>query len=317
MQRQVRFLILRGGAIGDFIATLPVLQALRERWPDAHIELIGYPHMANLALAGNLVDHVDSLDRAAMARFFTSTSTFSEEQAVYIRSFDLVISFLHDPHGFVRDNLLAAGAPQVIYRSPIVPEGHAADHLLKSLETLAIYGSGSIPRLSLRPDLLARGRRWLVESGLGEAAWAIHPGSGSPKKNWPAERFGELASKMRAQPVVRPFFILGEADHAAAEILSKQWPDVPVLREHTLVEVAAVLASCRGYAGNDSGITHLAAAAGIPVVALFGAASQPEQWAPRGRAVRILGAPGGDLAKLEIETVFAAIAEAARVPSGG
>ena len=71
MNKQIRFLILRGGAIGDFILTLPAIAAVRERWPDAYIELIGYPHIANLALAAGLVDHVDSLDRAEMARFFS------------------------------------------------------------------------------------------------------------------------------------------------------------------------------------------------------------------------------------------------------
>ena len=49
--KRPRFLVLRGGAIGDFVLTLPALRALRERWPDAHIELLGYPHVANLALA--------------------------------------------------------------------------------------------------------------------------------------------------------------------------------------------------------------------------------------------------------------------------
>ena len=304
--KQPRFLILRGGAIGDFVVTLPVLQALRERWPGAYIELIGYPHIANLALAGDLVDHVDSLDRADMARFFTPTSTFSEAQAAHVRSFDLVISFLHDPQGFVRDNLLAAGAPQVIYRSPIVPEGHAADHMLKALETLAIYEAGAHPRLALRASLLDEGRRWLAGNSLADRAWAIHPGSGSPKKNWPAERFAELAGRIRADAGLRPFFILGEADGAAAETLSKQSPDVPMLRDRTLVEVASVLASCRGYVGNDSGVTHLAAALGIPVVALFGP-GDPVHWGPRGPKVRILQADGKDLGNLRVEDVLTAI----------
>ena len=65
-----RFLVLRGGAIGDFIVTLPVLQALRDRWPDAYVEIWGYPHVARLALAAGLAQRVVSLDRAEMARFY-------------------------------------------------------------------------------------------------------------------------------------------------------------------------------------------------------------------------------------------------------
>ena len=59
-----RFLLLRGGAIGDFIATLPVLQAVRAQWPEAVIEIWGYPHVAELAVAAGLAQSVVSLARA-------------------------------------------------------------------------------------------------------------------------------------------------------------------------------------------------------------------------------------------------------------
>ena len=72
-----RFLLLRGGAIGDFIATLPVLQALRAQWPEAVIEIWGYPHVAELAVAAGLAQSVVSLERAEMARFFVPEPQFT------------------------------------------------------------------------------------------------------------------------------------------------------------------------------------------------------------------------------------------------
>ena len=63
-----------------------------------------------------------------------------------------------------------------------------------------------------------------------------------------------------------------------------------VLSGSPLPDVAGVLAACRAYVGNDSGVTHLAAALGLPVVAIFGP-SDPEKWAPRGDRVRILRDP--------------------------
>lgn len=307
MKRRARFLVLRGGAIGDFIMTLPVLQALRAQWPDAYIELIGYPHIANLALAANLVDHVDSLDRAGIARFFTPTPTFSEEQAAHIRSFDIVFSFLHDPDSLVRDNLQAAGAPMVIYASPIVTNGHAADHLIKPLERLAIYAAGSAPHLDLGETHRIRGREWLQQHHCSARVLAVHPGSGSPRKNWPAPRFVELARKA-ADAGCHPLFILGEADGEAAGVVQKLAPELTVLRDATLVEVAGVLSECVGYVGNDSGITQLAAAVGVPVVALFGE-SDPERWGPRGERVRIVRAPGGKLDALSVAEVWEALRE--------
>lgn len=307
MQKTVRFLILRGGAIGDFIATLPAIQALRDQWPDAYIEVLGYPHIANLALAAGLVDHVDSLDRAEAARFFSRIPEFSDRQREHIRSFDLVISYLHDRDGLVRHNILSLGAKQVIYGSPLVEEGHAVDHLLKPLETLAIYAAGSRPKLELSEPLRGQGRAWLVAHGAEKEPVALHPGSGSPKKNWPAERFAELAGRLAAAGR-SPVFILGEADAAEGELLRAKQPGVPVLSDASLVEVASVLSACRGYVGNDSGITHLAAALGLPVVALFGP-SDAARWAPRGERARTLEAPGGDLSKIAVENVLEALGE--------
>lgn len=315
MPAKPRFLILRGGAIGDFILTLPAIQALRDRWPDVHIELIGYPHIANLALAAGLVDHVDSLDRADIARFFALRYTLDEKQEAYIRSFDLVISYLHDPSGSVKAHLVAAGAAQVIYGSPLVTEGHAIDHLMKPLEALAIYGEGPVPRLNLRGAPRAEEQAWLASQGLAVRPVALHPGSGSPRKNWPLERFIELAARVRASGAGAPFFVIGEADAALAGVLAEKAADVPTLRDRTLVELAGVLAECAAYVGNDSGVTHIAAALGIPVVALFGP-SDPDHWGPRGPNVTVIRASSGDPVEISLDAVWEAIRPALRREGG-
>ena len=142
-----RFLLLRGGAIGDFIATLPVLQALRAQWPAAAIEIWGYPHVAELAVAAGLAQSVVSLDRAEMARFFVPEPQFTDAQVAAGRSFDLIFNYLHDPVGQVRSNLLLAGAKQVLSGSPIVKRGHAVPFLLEPLQALALYDTELVPTL--------------------------------------------------------------------------------------------------------------------------------------------------------------------------
>lgn len=302
MTRPARFLVLRGGAIGDFILTLPALRALRNRWPDAWIELIGYPHIANLALAGGLVDRVLSLDRAGMARFFSERPTFPEDQKEYLRSFDLVISYLHDPGGLVRENLLQAGARDVIYCSPIVESGHAVDHLMKPLESLAIYGEGEWPTLEIPAAQREAARQWLSERGLGSGVLAVHPGSGSPRKNWPVERFAAIARRANGA-AWGSFYVIGEADRDTERDLRGYDPEPLMLKGANLVQVASILSVCRRFVGNDSGITHVAAAVGTPTVAIFGP-SDPTRWGPRGPHVHILRAPNGDLAALDVESVW-------------
>lgn len=301
-----RFLILRGGAIGDFIATLPVLQALRTQWPEAYMEIWGYPHIAELAVATGLAQTVVSLDRAEMARFFVPEPQFSDAQVAAVRSFDLVFNYLHDPVGQVRSNLLLAGAKQVLSGSPIIKRGHAVPFLLEPLQALAIYESDLLPVLDFPADQRVRGRERLQKQGLKGRPFAVHPGSGSPLKNWPVERYAEILRRLqeRNQETV---VVIGEADRSEAEMLARALPGVACLTGLTLPELGATLAECGGFLGNDSGISHLAAAVGLPVTVLFGA-SDPETWAPRGRGgVQVLRAPEGELERLTIFAVWNAL----------
>jgi ADP-heptose:LPS heptosyltransferase len=302
MSHQVRILVLRGGAIGDFIVTIPALQALRAHWPDAYIELAGYPHVAQLAIAGGLVNKVVSLDAARMARFFALRPAFDEEQAAYVRGFDFIVSYLHDPDGSVQENLRAAGSPQVIYGSPIVKEGHAADHMMQALAGLAIYDDAPVPRVALDSATRARGRAILDALSAGPRPLAIHPGSGSPRKNWPLDRFVQIARERGAAAVL----VAGEADRPLLDALRAGAPGIPLICDQPLIDVAGALAHCAGFLGNDSGLTHLAAALGLPVVALFGP-TDPSTWGPRGPYVRILRAKDHRLASVTLDEVRAAL----------
>ena len=300
--------MLRGGAIGDFIVTLPVFQALRRAWPRAYIEVVGYPHIAQLALACGLVNAVTSMNKAEMARLFSLKPSIPEEQARYLRSFGLILSYLYDPGNTVRENLLGVGVRQVVYGSPQVGGMPAVSHMLKPLESLAIYPEEpEYPRLDLDDDTRARGRERLKR--LGERVVAIHPGSGSPKKNWPLDRFLSAGRAVRANTGASVCLILGDADDAIAGELKRGTGEFPVVTGCSLVDLAGILAACDGYLGNDSGITHMAAAVGIPTVALFGP-TDPAIWGPRAERVAILTPAServGDLAEIPVDAVLRAL----------
>ena len=109
----------------------------------------------------------------------------------------------------------------------------------------------------------------------------IHPFSGSPRKNWPLEKFHALADRLERMMPVK--WCAGEDD-----------PPLPgAVRIDDLYDLACWLARARLFVGNDSGITHLAAAVATPVLAIFGP-TDPEVWAPRGNHVRIGGGDNGD-----------------------
>src|SRR5437016_13732445 len=87
-----KLLVVRGGAIGDFILTLPVLAALRQQFPQSHLTVLGYPHIAQVALAGGLADEVRSIEAGPLAGFFAGDGTLNAALAEFFASFDFIIS---------------------------------------------------------------------------------------------------------------------------------------------------------------------------------------------------------------------------------
>ncbi len=142
------------------------------------------------------------------------------------------------------------------------------------------------------PEDLEKARDYLQKNlslEEGRPLWAIHPGSGSPHKNWPMDRFLETAKKLIIQNQVQPIFLVGPVEQEKdSNLLSVfQTQGFPVVRNLSLPVLSGVLSYCCGYLGNDSGISHLAAALGIPSVVIFGP-TDPSFWSPQGTSVCIV-----------------------------
>src|SRR5438105_12957417 len=110
-----RILVIRGGAIGDFILTLPALKALREAYPDARIEILGYKHIAVVAENRFYAQAVRSIEYGPLASFFAKNSELPAELADYFASFDLIISYLYDPDRIFESNLRRCGVENLLY----------------------------------------------------------------------------------------------------------------------------------------------------------------------------------------------------------
>lgn len=295
--RPARLLVLRGGAVGDFIVTLPALHALRQRWPDAHLEVIGYPHVARLATWFSLANRVRSLDEARIARYFAENARIHDEDQAYFASFDAVINYLHDPQQILAGNLKRCGVKVHLPASPLVTSTHAVDHFLAPLASLAIYPDDLATPLTVP----AHHRRTAAKPWI-----ALHPGSGGTKKCWPLAQYLALAQRLAAETPLTPVFITGDAEREHHPDLDHALAGFTRLHHPPLDELAAELTSASAYLGNDAGITHLAATVGTPTLALFGP-TNPALWAPRGPRVHVLTAPGGDLNRLAGESVWSAL----------
>ena len=137
-----RILVIRGGAIGDFILTLPAISALRRQFPEAHLEVLGYPHIAQLATLGGLVDRVQPIEARELAGFFARHGSLDPGTVDYIAGFDIIVSYLFDPDLIFQTNVARCSRAQFIqgpHRPNESERTHATQVYLKPLERLAIF----------------------------------------------------------------------------------------------------------------------------------------------------------------------------------
>ena len=304
-----RILVIRGGAIGDFILTLPALKALRDARPQAHIEILGYKHIAGLAEERFYAQAVHSIEYGPLARFFARNSELPAELADYFASFDLIVSYLYDPDRIFETNLRRCGVQNLICGAARIVEnaGHAARQLVRPIEQLGINVVDFAERIFPSIEDREFAREFLAS--VPPPIIAIHPGSGSHEKNWPLENWiGLFSPGSRFANLEGVVVISGEADEAQTDQLEREWKNRNVLfvRNQTLPRLAADHERTI-FIGHDSGISHLAAAAGANCILLFGP-TDPDVWAPMNNNVQILRAPNARLSDLRIKHVVAAFA---------
>lgn len=253
----MRRLVIRPGGIGDCLLALPAIEALQagylEVWvPSPVVPLVRFAsRVCSIAETG--------LDWLGLPDIEPPQNLVRR-----LRSFDSIVSWYGTGRQEFRQAVARLGLP-VQFLPALPPEEgmHAADYFLAQV---GFPDRRGIPQLDCP--------RW--DGGFA----VIHPFSGSPRKNWPIEKFRDVARRLQSLLPVR--WCAGPSE-----------PLEEAVRVEDLYELACWLAGARLYIGNDSGITHLAAAAGAPVVAVF-VASNPKVWAPRGERIRIVTSGDAD-----------------------
>lgn len=300
-----KILVIRGGAVGDFILTLPAIGLLRDAFPDSRLEILGYRHIIALAEKRHYADAVRCIEYAPLAAFFNPAAELDTELAAYFASFDQVISYLFDPDGHFAANLRRAGVKHLIQADPrIRGEIHASAQLAAPLQQLALFLDEAGSQIFPLPEDFAAADELLL--GAESPRIALHPGSGSPKKTWCTTNWIQLIQWLQnCEPGHSIVIVGGESDQSAMRQLREavgRMDRVRILENHPLPSVAAVLGRCDIFLGHDSGISHLAAAAGCRCALLFGP-TDPEVWAPANDGVQIVASPTGEIADIHPDRV--------------
>jgi ADP-heptose:LPS heptosyltransferase len=285
----VEILILHPGALGDILLSLPAIGALRRALPGSRITLAANRDFAEVVARGH-AERVISLSVVPIHRIHAGV-LLPEQEIAWWRSFDRVVSWtgagdleferrMADLHPTA---LVARWRPRPGERT------HVSTLFVKSLEPWLGAASTFEPaRVSLPDSASEAGRRWLRARGWveGRTTLALHPGAGSPEKRQPLQRLAGLARRWLRHGDRRVVVIEGPAEPGLTRDLARRIEDSRVIEaaQLPLAQLAAVLSQCQAFSGNDSGISHLAAALGVKARVWFGV-TDPEVWRPLGSMV--------------------------------
>jgi predicted lipopolysaccharide heptosyltransferase III len=295
-------LVIKLRYIGDVLLATPVLRALRERFPDVHLAMAVNRGTEDIVKANPDLTETLVVERGGLA------AQFRFLQMVRRKNFDCVIDLTDGD----RSAVLArwTGAPVriglneehrwrgLLYTTVVRPGPDVTHRVERDLETVRPLGiepkAGSLV-LRIPPEEEAEAAR-LLDDIVGEKLSAgakplimLQPGARYWFKAWPAERFAELAGRLAERHGCR-ILVGGDArERSLAETIQAgaRTPVVSLAGRLTLLQYAAVLKRCALFVGNDNGPMHMAAALGVPVVALFGP-SDPAEWGPRGGRAEVL-----------------------------
>ena len=304
-------LIIKHGALGDFVLALPAMAAIRAHFPKARITLQTTPALASLASVCPYCDEFDPDGRPKGA--FAELGVASRVRA---GKYDIVYDLQNSERTAALHFLLPFGPQWNGIASGASHRVHDPDRLKKHVmermaEQVALTGIAKESALAL-PDL-----SWAAASGAPPQSFGLNgrylliAASASARgkaKQWPAERFAAIARRV-AKDGATPVLIGTEDERAALDDIVREAPGALNLAgKTTLPDIAALGAGAIGIVGNDTGPVFVAAAAGAPAAVLYSRHSlPPDVCAPRGPR-GVIAVTGRELANITVDAAEQAMA---------
>jgi heptosyltransferase-3 len=242
-----------------------------------------------------------ALDDQDLAPFFTANVKLPPRWRRLLGEQDLILSYLHDPDRIFEGNVRRCGVKNFITGPHRIANGsHATVQLARPLAQLGISIDDFAPRIELSDS-----DRKIARTNLETPLIALHPASGSARKNWPIENWMALTDGLLASDH-HIVIIGGESDTEEIFRMRERFGDRVLYVINWPLRRLAVLLSSAQFVGHDSGVSHLAAAAGARCLVLFGP-TDARTWAPQNENVRVLVAPDGAMERLALAQVREAI----------
>jgi ADP-heptose:LPS heptosyltransferase len=287
-------LIVHQGAIGDFILSLPAVEAIHRFYPGAFFTFIAQPAIVEIIQKRPYFKQVFDCSDRCWASLYNSKGNVAGVLYDLLPQVESTFVFGRPASQIIADNL-ANHLGNPAHRLDSFPETNlgfsVGDYQCRQLEKIGIPATPPPDAIIAPPHHTVLEARDFLSQNLGpkDRFVLLHPGSGGKQKLWAVAGWLSVINKLSAHSHIRFALLQGPADAGIVQHLRSQ------LESHSLIPVenwqlgklAALMRQADLYLGNDSGITHLAAACGIPTVALFGP-TDPQIWGPRGPQVSII-----------------------------
>jgi len=310
-----RILLLRFGGLGDLLAVLPAISWIRKSRRNSFLSLVCRKEYGELFLESGIVDEIVSIDERDVGLLFRGPSGADTDRPRWLDNVSFVLGWMQKaPKADMVETIRSFGAVDVRILWP--PEGlriALSRHFFEETKRLFPLDGSEFPDFETCARLASEGRwpentRGAARPFPGEKRGfvAVHPGSGGSFKCWPMENFVGIVRRLAGEGIPG-VWITGEAEEESSIAGRLQKEPLPEgwtwIRRPPIMELAGLLAKSALYLGNDSGVTHLAAACGVPVLALF-REDLEIAWKPYGRSTTL---SSRTLEGIGIERVWSAI----------
>jgi heptosyltransferase II len=286
----MKILIRATNWVGDAIMALPALRAVRKRYPDADIAIVARPYVADIYRDQEICNQPIPYDPKGLHAGFSGRERLAAE--LRAQKFDVALLLqnafdaawlawranIPERIGYARD-----GRSFLLTKAVLVPRtGEISAHekfyyleLLHRAGWLDSVQDESFISLRVPEEKRRTARDFLTKSGARQGALRIAIGAGASygsAKCWPPSRFAEVANRWQAKTDadVILFGTAAEASVSTAISAEMRRPPIDLTGKTAIADLPALLSQCHLFIGNDSGAMHVAAAVGLPVVAVFG-----------------------------------------------
>ena len=289
------FLVIHPGTLGDVVLALPAIQLIRRQFSDHELVLLVREPIGKLLLKFGLVDRVINMEGPDLAQLLSDDPCFGDDVGEIMDHCHHVVAWVTDCDGKLAMNLERLGIEQRWIMSPhngLLRSYHQSDRYLETLGFLMHNVFQHEILLSSQCALRPNKPLFLPDDSRKSddpKSIFIHPSSGSLHKCWPPLKMATLIQQLIQGKKGKVILCQGPGDNAIISELQSclRAVNYKIIKETDLVEISQLLKRIDLYIGFDSGVTHLAAALGIPTIAIFGP-TDVERWSPKGPHVDVI-----------------------------